>query len=667
MIKAFLGHSFEDADKKTVDIFKEYLNSLKKTMPFEWEDAQEKEVRTLSEKVKRKMAGKNLFIGIFTKKHIEIEENKLLRHKLINRDKYSIRKVDCGLGVSDWIIQESGYAIGIGMKTLFLIERGAKELQGLHSDMEHIYFTINKESECFSELNEALGNFLKEIKGEEDKPKTEEPPIKPKDTITAKEGVSLEIVEAKEEKGEKAKEDYLEALYQSAIERDEEKFSATKQKILDKFKDDEEKTIDWQGTILYLEGQFFKKNVLDSLKELLKKRPEHPRLHDLIAGELEKYNNYGGAAIEYLKSAKYETNRNIQLLRIGSASEAYAKNKEKGKALDVLLSELREGLPEEEQYLIYKYLSDTAKMIKDENLFTIFAEKALALNPSNDSLRFDLAYKYDDLEKNELALYHYKILINSNPTSANLNNIGVSYVKLEMPSNGVSFYKKAAKDNSSISMANLAQKFLNEGFIDEANEQLQAAMKIKDYEKEDVGRALARIDLILKQEKEKETKILESIENEKQFKLEYAEAYSISFIVTEAIQGKWTTRHGEFDLALESGNILRAEREELVPEGGAGLFGLALESYLGAGTLLGGKPQSKESIRRKKIIFDGRIIRNRIIEYKIKTEEESSRRSLLDTLPEISGIGIINKTMNVIKVMETDKDKKTSFYEFVKK
>ena len=111
---------------------------------------------------------------------------------------------------------------------------------------------------------------------------------------------------------------------------------------------------------------------------------------------------------------------------------------------------------------------------------------------------------------------------------------------------------------------------------------------------------------------------------------------------------------------------MRSEREELIPEGGTGLLGLALESYLGTGTPLGGKLQPKENIRRKKIIFDGRIIQNRIIEYKIKTKEETSRRSLLDITPEISGIGIVNKTMNVIKVMETDKDKKTSFYEFVK-
>ncbi len=663
MIKAFVGHSFLREDKETTDNFKGYFDSLIKTMPFEWDDAQEKEVKTLSEKVKKKMNGKNLFIGIFTRKHIEIEESKLIRHKFFNKDKFNVMKTDCGWGVSDWIIQESGYAIGTGMKTLFLIERGAKELQGLHSDMEHIYFTRGKESDCFSELNEALGNFLSEIKGKETKPKTEESTTKSKEVTAIEEKVNLEIVETEQEKSE---EEYFSILYFFLLEKDETKFESTKQEILNKFRDNEEKIIDWQGKFLYLEGLLSKNNVLEQLKELVKKKPDNPRLHDYIASELEKYKDYGGAAVEYLNSAKYENNRNVQLLRIGSASEAYAKNKQKEEALDILLKEFREGLSNEEQYLIYLYLSNTAKVIKDDKLFVVFAEKALALNPSNDSLRFDLAYKYDDkLEKNEFALYHYKILVNSNLTSANLNNIGVSYSKLEMMGQAVNFYKKASKKDSSISMANLAQKLLDQGFIEEANDQLQAAMKIENYEKEDVGRALARIDSIIKQEQEKETKALESIEAEKQFKLEYADAFATPFIMTEDIEGNWTTAHGELDLAVESGNLLKAEKEEFIPETQPGFLGLAL---LGMETsALGGKIQLKESARKRKIIFNGRIIRNRSIEYTIEITEDSPKRTLLETTPKITGIGIINKAINIIKVMETDKDRKTSFYEFVRK
>ena len=122
MIKAFVGHSFLKDDKETVDRFKEYFNSLAKSMDFQWEDAQEVQIKSLSDKVKQKIERKNLFIGIITKKHIEIEENKILIPKFFNKDKCTALKVNCKWGVSYWIIQESGYAIAKGMRVLFLIE-----------------------------------------------------------------------------------------------------------------------------------------------------------------------------------------------------------------------------------------------------------------------------------------------------------------------------------------------------------------------------------------------------------------------------------------------------------------------------------------------------------------------------------------------------------------
>jgi hypothetical protein len=670
MIKAFLGHSFLKEDKDTIDKFKEYFSSLSKAMDFQWEDAQESQIKSLSDKVKQKMEGKNLFIGIITKKHIEIERDKLLEPGFFNKDKCIARKADCKWGASYWIIQESGYAIAKGMRVLFLIEDGVREFPGLHADIEHIPFVRNKETDSYTNLNTALGNLLKETKGGEVRIKTEEPPRKLEEEagkIIEERGESFKDAKEKnDKKEEKNEEEYFWDIYTALHKKDEKSFNALKGEVLDKFKGDVAKTIEWKGKILNLESRLLNKNVLDELKALDRKSPDNSSILSWIAFELEKYGSYEEAARKYLDSAKQEKSNPERLIKIGYASEAYAKKRIPGEAIDILLRELKEDLPQEEQAQIYQYLSDSVKILKDDNLFVVFAEKALSLNPSNDSLRFNLAYKYSEVEDDALSLYHYRILIKSNPTGANLNNLAVAYERLKMLSKAVQFYKKASNKDSTISMANLAQQFLEAGFVEEANEQLMRATGYKEYEKDNVGRALARIESMTKEEEEKEKKTLESIESVRQFKLEYAEAYSIPFVVTETIQGKWATRHGEFDIALESGNLLQAEREELIPEGGVGLMGLALEPYLGA-TLLGGKPQPKENMRKKKIILDGQIIRNRIIEYKIKNEEETSRRTLLDIPTDISGIGFVNKTMNVIKVMERDKDNKTCFYEFVKK
>ena len=70
MIRAFVGHSFEPEDELVVMAFTKIFNSLKKSFDFDWEDADDTQIKPLSKKVPQKMVDKNLFIGIFTKKHI---------------------------------------------------------------------------------------------------------------------------------------------------------------------------------------------------------------------------------------------------------------------------------------------------------------------------------------------------------------------------------------------------------------------------------------------------------------------------------------------------------------------------------------------------------------------------------------------------------------------
>ena len=131
MIKAFVAHSFEDKEKTLVGLFKEHFDSLKKVMAFDWEDAQEKGMRAISEKVKNKMRGKNLFIGVFTQTHLEVASDKFYPYfpRWLNKSKYTVMEQDIRQGVSNWIIQESGYAIGQGMKTLFIFEKGTGALK----------------------------------------------------------------------------------------------------------------------------------------------------------------------------------------------------------------------------------------------------------------------------------------------------------------------------------------------------------------------------------------------------------------------------------------------------------------------------------------------------------------------------------------------------------
>ena len=68
-IHAFVGYSFSDKDKGLVLSFLEQFNRVNKLNPnFNWGHAKEAEAKELADKVSERMAGKNLYIAICTKK-----------------------------------------------------------------------------------------------------------------------------------------------------------------------------------------------------------------------------------------------------------------------------------------------------------------------------------------------------------------------------------------------------------------------------------------------------------------------------------------------------------------------------------------------------------------------------------------------------------------------
>jgi hypothetical protein len=178
-------------------------------------------------------------------------------------------------------------------------------------------------------------------------------------------------------------------------------------------------------------------------------------------------------------------------------------------------------------------------------------------------------------------------------------------------------------------------------------------MKSENYEKDNVGRALSRIDSIREEENKKEEEALENVVEERCFKQDYAEVYSISFTVGDALSGDWASKHGKIEIRLESGNILYGKKEETIEESNS-MLGMVL-----AGRILGNVPE-KRSVKFIRTL-EGKIIKNRVFEYKIKIERQPACATLLTqdlTITEFSGYGIINKEMTVMKVVEFDKDKK---------
>jgi hypothetical protein len=155
-IHAFVGHSFTENDKTVVDKFLQYLDQLSEVLPaFTWKHAEHAEPSIVSEKVLRLLEGRNLFIGICTRKEMVISSDKL-RNPFFFEKKLQGLKEDFLWKTSDWIIQEIGLAIGLKLNVILLLEQGVKAPGALQGNLEYITFDRDAPERCFGKILEMI-------------------------------------------------------------------------------------------------------------------------------------------------------------------------------------------------------------------------------------------------------------------------------------------------------------------------------------------------------------------------------------------------------------------------------------------------------------------------------------------------------------------------------
>ncbi|MGD8403257.1 MAG: hypothetical protein PVJ21_06330 [Anaerolineales bacterium] len=134
-LKAFVGHSFNQNDKPIIDEFLDFLNHVASMgIQFTWDHAEWAEPKELSHKVKEKMKGKNVFIGICTSRE-QVVVNENLTPVPFFHQFLKARQDNFITKTSDWIIQEIGFAVGQDMSIIILLESGIRRPGGLQGDI----------------------------------------------------------------------------------------------------------------------------------------------------------------------------------------------------------------------------------------------------------------------------------------------------------------------------------------------------------------------------------------------------------------------------------------------------------------------------------------------------------------------------------------------------
>jgi tetratricopeptide (TPR) repeat protein len=318
-------------------------------------------------------------------------------------------------------------------------------------------------------------------------------------------------------------------------------------------------------------------------------------------------------------------------------------------AIKLLSNLLYEDSFKEYKAKILSGLANLAKIKEDMEKFFIYAEGSLNIDPTNTDLRFDLAYRYSKKGENEISLLHYKKLINATKSPGGLNNLGVQYNILKLPAKSINSFFKSTENKETLAMANIAGRYLNEGFIEDAKREIKKAHELSGEDIEvhgNIGIAQNRIEEILEKEKKKEKVILEKAEKERKFRVKYSEVfYCGDDLDKENIDGTWSTPWGDIKIIFDK------DKKSFI---GSGEKKIPPDKFLL--TLIKNQSGSyRDFFTRRLISIQGNITKlsgNYEITIEEKDEYADGTSYGEKKSYKITGYMVINKDINKIEVME---------------
>ena len=643
-MKAFVGHSFNNKDAEVVRKIIKHIESL----DIKWETGEKPQYSGVAEKVKNKIIHNEIFIGIFT-----CDKKILLENGQSNKE---------GLyTTSNWVIQESGFAIAKNKKLIFLVEEGIYKFPELQGDQEYIKFNRKSLDRAFTELNHMINSMKEKItigisSGiEESLENTKEPELElPKEKIQ----------KLNQEKGQEKKAEGLKKMFDAIIKKEDYKEA---QKIyneeLKKYLEGDEREM-WWAFVLRFSIKLGDPEAFSKLQVLVN----------------ENKNNFGVVkqlALAYKEMREYRKAKNIfsETRKLLDTTE----EKDKEKIIDcyeqeslylVLDNEYEESIKllsdllYEDNFKEYKakilaVLANLAKTKEDIERFFIYAEGLLNIDPTNTELRFDLAYRYSKKGDNEMSLLHYKKLTNTTKSPMGLNNLGVQYDILKLPAKSIDSYLESSKNKNTLAMANIAGRYLNEGFIKDAKREIKRAYDLSRENIEahgNIGYAKNRMEEILEKEEKKEKEILIKAERERKFRVKYSEAFYCDIdLAKEKIDGTWLTAWGDVTITFDK------DRNSFK---GFGKSKIKPDEFLLV--LL----KNKDFTINRSIKIQGNIIKLSG-KYEIVIEEideyEGGKFYGEKKSYKVNGYMVIHKEINEIEVMEKRNDEDFKIYSWNKK
>lgn len=544
-IKAFVGHSFAQDDARLVRQFLDHFDHIAQLHPtFSWTHAEAATPQELAAKVLAQVEGKNVFIGICTRKE---RVQPKLGSSLLSR--IGITRID-GMAwkTSDWIIQEIGLAKGRGLDLVLLIEQGARKPGGPQGDIEYIEFERDAPEKSFNKVIEMIAALS---------PKASRSSAVAADTPVSSRG------EPKDQEDEQTsvtptaawkRDDYERALARLMLKEDEQGIAAIHAAYLAAPECAEgDNRASWLANMAWMKLILSDAGDLTTLKELVEEHPKSPGALEFLALGYEQYNDHLSAGETFLAAEGLAKDLADKRRLMGKAAVCFMKAGQDERS-NGLINTLRVGAAssaDAERRLLYVLRSVGEWKNSEAELIPVL-ERYVELVPDDLESRFNLAFKHSELGNHDLALLHYLKVPFQRRSGILWNNLGVEYDEFVMPGKAVLAFQKSEEKSETLAMSNIARKFVSVGFLQQAKEICEKALGIENYHN-NVARVLAELRDVENQEEKKLAELRDKAAPKAKFYQEMGRA--VAQPEPSKLSNYWTGPTGMLELTQNDGEI----------------------------------------------------------------------------------------------------------------
>lgn len=314
----------------------------------------------------------------------------------------------------------------------------------------------------------------------------------------------------------------------------------------------------------------------DALKKLAESNSRVAKVQDYLAIGYAHYGEFDIAAgiLQQAASQSPDTDEIANLL--GRAAVYAAKAGNPGQAEQAIEEIKKTPLSELQHQTLLRSIKNVAEIVGDNDAAIAVLERIIDENPGDSDTRFSLAFKHSAHGNRDMALIHYLRIPEQERSAAAWNNLGVELDYWRLPAKAVDAFKAAEEIGETLAAANLADKLISAGFIEEAHKRCDTAMK-EQYPHSNVSAALARLQEVPQAEDKRLAGITEKARAAVDFYKKFANAIFRTNLDTMA--SVWDGPQCELNVTLEAEQFTAVGVYEL-PTGGGILGALMLPSSM---------------------------------------------------------------------------------------